>query len=66
MTKFYRDLFRKKAIDEVHPEDVGDGEVHGREDTGLKRTLTVTDLTAFGVAGCHWRRNLLNDWNRGL
>ena len=48
MTKFYRDLFRKKAADEVHPEDIGDGEAHGR--TGLKRTLTVMDLTAFGVA----------------
>ena len=48
MTKFYRDLFRKKAADEVHPEDIGDGVTHSA--SGLKRTLSVVDLTAFGIA----------------
>ena len=47
-SKFFNDLFRKKAVDEVHPEDVGDG--HEDHRSGLKRTLTVWDLTAFGIA----------------
>lgn len=47
-SKFIQDLFRKKAANEVHPEDVGDG--HSHSTATLKRTLTVWDLTAFGIA----------------
>lgn len=47
-SKFVQDLFRKKAPNEIHPEDVGDGHSHAH--AKLKRTLNVWDLTAFGIA----------------